>query len=181
MPTKLNSEISVPSLPSYDEPVSVPSLPSHDEPVGHIFDENQNSENATNNNAHLHSSLSPVATTAEDMQAENQECMESKMKDELIEMKDVQIKNLQNRLKKAQKKIWYLENVKKKLNDTLSGLKRTNLINEELHKKLEVSIYVICCQIWLSDFCVNYLFHFELCPLHVDYLQFHLCLNQCLI
>lgn len=129
MPSKLNSDISVPSLPSYDEP------------VGHIFDENhENSENTTNNSAHLHSSLSPVATTAEAMQAENQECMECKMKDELIEKKDVQIKNLQNRLKKAQKRIWYLENVKKKLNVTLSGLKRINLINEELYKKLEVSI-----------------------------------------
>lgn len=103
VPSKLNSDISVPSLPSYDEP------------VGHIFDENhENSENTTNNSAHLHSSLSPVATTAEAMQAENQECMECKMKDELIEKKDVQIKNLQNRLKKAQKRIWYLENVKKK-------------------------------------------------------------------
>lgn len=82
------------------EPNSVPTKlpPSFDEPIAQNSDENcENSPRA-----------SPVATTPTHFVTVTQECMECKMKDELVEKKDVRIKDLKNRLRKAQKKygIW---------------------------------------------------------------------------
>lgn len=63
------------------------------------------------------------------------------MKDKLLEEKDSQIKNLRKRLKKAQQKLWYLENVKKKLNSAFLELKKQSLVTEEQCKVLRVCFF----------------------------------------
>lgn len=64
--------------------------------------------------------------------------MECILKDELIEAKEAQIKKLRSKLVKVQKKIWYLEFTKRKLNTAISELKKQSLVDEELSRNIEV-------------------------------------------
>lgn len=68
----------------------------------------------------------------------NTQCKECVLKDDLIEAKEAQIKKLRSNLIKAQKKVWYLESVKRKLNTAFSELKKQSLVDEELSRNLEV-------------------------------------------
>lgn len=54
--------------------------------------------------------------------------------------KDAEIVELKKRLRKAQKSIWYLETVKKKLNNAIVDCKKKMMIDEELLITLEVYI-----------------------------------------
>lgn len=67
-------------------------------------------------------------------------CTECMLKDEIIEQKNFEIKNLRKKLLVAQKKNWYLESVKRKLDACLLELKNQSVINEQLSGILEVCI-----------------------------------------
>lgn len=81
---------------------------------------------------------------------------ECRKKDYLIELKDVQIKQLRNKLQKSQKKVFYLESMKNKLNRTFEELKKKSIVDEELCKSLEV---VFFHHIFLS-ICLIFYVHF---------------------
>lgn len=65
-------------------------------------------------------------------------CVECVKKDKLIDIRDAQIRELRKTLNKVQKKVWYLETVRKKLDATLSEMKKQSLLDEELSRTLEV-------------------------------------------
>lgn len=62
-------------------------------------------------------------------------------KDYVIWEQKETIRDLRKKLKKANDKIWYLENIKRKLDTAFSELKKQNLLNEELCKVLEVRMH----------------------------------------
>lgn len=67
------------------------------------------------------------------------DCKKCLLKDELLKMKDIQIKNLRKQLRKTQRQSWYLKRVKDKLyklNEEFS--KGGSIVNEELYKYIEV-------------------------------------------
>lgn len=73
------------------------------------------------------------------------QCIECKLKDEMIEEKEEQIRNLKTSLKRAQKRVWYLETVKVKFDAALKSLKEQALVNEEQCQTLEVYIHIQPC------------------------------------
>lgn len=66
------------------------------------------------------------------------QCIECDSKDRIIDTKDAQIRILRKSLKEAQKKMWYLEKSKNKLNSALSELREKKVVDENLCKSLEV-------------------------------------------
>lgn len=78
-----------------------------------------------------------VATTY-DPKCSQAQCNECQLKDEIIEEKEEQIRNLKASLKRAQKKVWYLETVRVKLDAALKSLKEQTLVNQEQCRTLEV-------------------------------------------
>lgn len=85
------------------------------------------------------SSLSPtIATNEFAPKSICMSCEKCMQKDELLDIKDAQIKKLRRSLNKANKRIWQLEKMKTKLNVTLLELKQQSLIDEKLHIELEV-------------------------------------------
>lgn len=141
MPTKLNSA----ELNSVDENLANSETPETvDNTSIHISFVNENtyeseSPEQTNN---ISTPTSPTCIHVNNVNDASQGCVDCKMKDELIEKKSEQIKLLQEKLRKCQRKVWYLENVKKKLTTTLLGLKRISLVNEDLLKVLKVSSFI---------------------------------------
>lgn len=91
---------------------------------------------ATSHQARAYSRPSGPPTTI--ATASSFHCDECIKKDALIEIKEAQIRQLRNKLKKAQKKIYYLETVKRKLNSALSDLKKKWLVDEQLLKTLDL-------------------------------------------
>lgn len=89
-------------------------------------------------------------------------CNECIIKDELIELKDNQIRTLRNKLLKKQKKVWQLETINKKLNTAFSQLKKQFLINEEQLKFFDV------CLDNLEVF-IYFFFRFYVAILHLFY------------
>lgn len=98
------------------------------------------------------STTSHVPLTAETVTTTGDQncCMDCRMKDELLENKDAQIKDLRKRLKKMQQKSWHSVKVKEKLNSTLLELKTQSVMNEEQLKVLKV---------FFSIFFSNFLSH----------------------
>lgn len=66
------------------------------------------------------------------------QCKNCRIKDALIEAKDLEIQQMRKQLLKTQKKVWYLETVKRKLGTAFLELKKQSLVNEELSNILEV-------------------------------------------
>lgn len=81
---------------------------------------------------------STVATVATSNVQSSSHCIECIKKDKLIDIRDAQIRELRKTLKKVQKKVWYLETVRKKLDATLSEMKKQLLLDEELSRSIEV-------------------------------------------
>lgn len=79
-----------------------------------------------------------VESVATNQNIDNSSCNNCKIKDQLILLKDSDIKNLKIDLKKTQNRIYYLENTQSKLQTALSELKEKQLLDAELCKKLEV-------------------------------------------
>lgn len=86
--------------------------------------------NSTDQNAIHSSELSPTIAIAQ--------CKECRKKDALINERNIEIQSLHKSLLKAQKRNWYLESIKRKLNTAFSDLKKQSLVDEELSKSLEV-------------------------------------------
>lgn len=78
--------------------------------------------------------------TTYDPKCSQAQCIECQLKDEIIEEKEEQIRNLKASLKRAQKKCWYLETVRVKLDAALKSLKEQTLVDEEQCRTLEVYI-----------------------------------------
>lgn len=70
-------------------------------------------------------------------------CAGCMQKDELIEKKDLQIKELRKKLKCTRTKIWHMESIKRKLSAALSDLKTESIIDENLYETLQVCIFSI--------------------------------------
>lgn len=66
------------------------------------------------------------------------QCQACSKKDHLLREQDYLIKELRKKLKKANTKIWYLENTKLKLKTAFSEMKREQLVTAELCQALEV-------------------------------------------
>lgn len=82
---------------------------------------------------------SPVSSIEPTINGQNgSSCVRCKLKDELLTEKDAQIKTLRDQLKKARKKIWYIEKTRKKLNSEFSVLKEKSILNEKICETLEV-------------------------------------------
>lgn len=65
-------------------------------------------------------------------------CTDCMLKDEINEQKNIEIKRLRKKLKDHQKKNWYLESIKRKLDAALMDLKNRTLIDQEQRDILEV-------------------------------------------
>lgn len=80
--------------------------------------------------------ISPIST--EDQSDFNSQCKACIQKDFLINKQSDEIRELRQKLKKANNKIWYLKNTKEKLDTAFSELQKQQLLNEELCNALEV-------------------------------------------
>lgn len=68
-------------------------------------------------------------------------CERCNWKDQLIEERDDQIRQLRRELKKAKHKIWSIETTKRKLNNAFAELKQRHLLDEKYSQMLEVLSY----------------------------------------
>lgn len=82
--------------------------------------------------------VSPTVAAAGVQYSVVSNCKECTLKEDLIKQKDAQIKDLRNRLKKTQRKLWYLQKVKEKLNKAFLKIQNESIANEELYKYIEV-------------------------------------------
>lgn len=70
---------------------------------------------------------------------------ECEKKDALIELRDIEIRRLKRKLRKAQKKVWYLETTKRKLDVALVHMKKQKIIDEKHASILEVIYDFFSC------------------------------------
>lgn len=91
-----------------------------------------------NSSSQIFLSPPPLSSTVALAGCFSSQCEECLKKDELIQIKDAQIRTLRNKLRKEKKKTWHLEVMKQKLQTAFSELKKQSLIDEELSRALEV-------------------------------------------
>lgn len=65
-------------------------------------------------------------------------CRKCEEREKVLKCKDEEIRSLKNELKKAKKKVWYLETTKRNLRAALTNMKKEKIIDEEQFKLLEV-------------------------------------------